>query len=120
MEALLIYILKSAGLLSIFYLAYLILLKRDTSFQANRKFLLGGILASAVLPAIYFTRKVVVEANNFSVNQFPVTTQEVSEDLASTFGIWEVLGLIYVLIATFLVGRIAVQLYSVFKLISKE
>lgn len=120
MEALLIYILKSAGLLSIFYLAYLILLKRDTSFQANRKFLLGGILASAVLPAIYFTRKVVVEANNFSVNQFPVTTQEISADLASTYEIWEVLGIIYVLIATFFVARIAIQLYSVFKLISKN
>ena len=120
MEALLIYILKSAGLLSIFYLAYLILLKRDTSFQANRKFLLGGILASAVLPAIYFTRKVVMEANNFSVNQVPVTTQEISADLASSFGIWELLGLMYVLIATFLVGRIATQLYSVFKLISKN
>lgn len=120
MEALLIYILKSAGLLSIFYLAYLILLKRDTSFQANRKFLLGGILASAVLPAIYFTRKVVVEANNFSVNQFPVTTQEISADLASTYEIWEVLGIMYVLIATFFVARIAIQLYSVFKLISKN
>ena len=120
MEALLIYILKSAGLLSIFYLAYLILLKRDTSFQANRKFLLGGIFASAVLPAIYFTRKVVVEANNFSVNQFPVTNQEISADLASTFDIWEVLGLIYLLISTFLVVRIAFQLYSVFKLISKS
>ncbi|OEY73786.1 M56 family metallopeptidase [Salegentibacter salarius] len=118
MEALLIYILKSAGLLSIFYLAYLILLKRDTSFQANRKFLLGGILASAVLPAIYFTRTVVLEANNFSVNQFPVATQQFSEEITSTFNMWEVLGIIYILIATFLLGRIAVQLYSVFKLVS--
>jgi len=118
MEALLIYILKSAGLLSIFYIAYLILLKRDTSFQANRKFLLGSIFASAVLPAIYFTRTVILEANNFSVNQFPVATQQFSEETASTFTLWETLGLIYILIATFLIGRIAVQLYSVFKLIS--
>ena len=120
MEALLIYILKSAGLLSIFYLAYIVLLKRDTSFQANRKFLLGGILASAVLPAIYFTRTVILEANNFSVNQFPVATQQFSEETASTFTLWEILGLIYILIATFLIGRIVVQLYSVFKLISKS
>ena len=120
MEALLTYILKSAGLLSIFYLAYIVLLKRDTSFQVNRKFLMGGILASAVLPAIYFTRTVVVEANNFSVNQFPVATQQFSEETASTFNLWEILGIIYVLIATFLLGRIAVQLYKVFKLISRS
>ena len=62
MENLLIYLLKSAGLLSLFYILYILLLKNDTSFTANRKFLIGGILASLVLPAIYFTKTVFINA----------------------------------------------------------
>jgi len=60
MEILLIYILKSAGLISLFYILYILLLKNDTSFTANRKFLLGGIFTSLILPAIYFTKKVLI------------------------------------------------------------
>src|SRR6056297_4227476 len=101
MEALLIYLLKSAGLLSIFYLAYIVLLKNETNFQVNRRFLLGGIIASAILPSIYFTRTVIIEASNFTTNQIPVTTQEFSEEIASTWGVWEILGIVYLLVATF-------------------
>ncbi|MBZ9728790.1 M56 family metallopeptidase [Salegentibacter sp. JZCK2] len=117
MEALLIYLLKSAGLLNIFYLAYIILLKRETSFQVNRRFLLGGILASAVLPGIYFTRKVIVEANSISFNEIPISTNISSEDLASTIGVWELLGIIYIFIATFFITRIIRQLFHISKLI---
>ncbi|SKB65438.1 TonB-dependent outer membrane receptor, SusC/RagA subfamily, signature region [Salegentibacter holothuriorum] len=120
MEALLTYLFKSAGLLSIFHLAYIVLLIRDTNFQVNRRFLLGGIFASAILPAIYFTRKVIVEANNFSLNQIPITTQEVSGNLAATLGIWEVLGTVYIFIATFFLSRITFQLYGILKLISNS
>ena len=120
MEALLIYLLKSAGLLSIFYLAYIVLLKNETNFQVNRRFLLGGIIASAILPSIYFTRTVIIEASNFTTNQIPVTTQEFSEEIASSWGVWEILGIVYLLVATFFLIRIIVQLYSIFNLISKS
>ena len=61
MEQLLIYLLKSAALLSIFFLAYQLLLRNDTSFLANRRFLFWGIIASLLLPTVEFTRVVVVE-----------------------------------------------------------
>ena len=88
MEPFLTYLLKSTALLSIFYLVYLLLLKNETSFTENRKFLLGGIIASAVLPAVYFTRKVFVEATNFSVNDIPISTNASSEVLSSNLGVW--------------------------------
>jgi len=61
MESFLVYILKSAGVLSIFYVAYILLLKNDTSFEQNRKFLLGGIFAALILPSVYFTKTVLLE-----------------------------------------------------------
>ncbi|PKD19598.1 hypothetical protein APR41_03050 [Salegentibacter salinarum] len=120
MEAFLNYLLKSAGLLCIFYLAYIILLKKETNFQVNRRFLLGGILTSAVLPAIYFTRKVTVEASSFSFNDVPVTTHVSSEDIISTTGTWEILGVIYLLGTLFFLVKISVQLFNIQKLIRRS
>jgi len=120
MEALLIYLFKSAGILAIFYLAYIFLLKKETNFQVNRRFLLGGILASAVLPGVYFKRKVIVEANNLSLNEIPVTTNISSETLAPTFGVWEILVIIYFLITSFFLIRIALQLYHIYRLIQQN
>jgi len=120
MEALLTYLLKSAGLLSIFYLAYIILLKKETSFQVNRRFLLGGIFASVVLPAVYFTRKVIIEANSYSFNEIPITTNVSSQDLASTIGIWEIFGIIYLFVASFFIARIIHQIFHIFKLIQQS
>lgn len=120
MEALITYILKSAGILSIFYLVYIALLKRDTSFTTHRRFLIAGILASAILPSIYFTRKVIAGANNSLVNENILSTQKVSKELTAWFGIWEVLGSIYLLVAACLCAKIIAQLYGVFKLISNS
>ncbi len=120
MEALLTYLLKSAGLLSIFYLAYIILLKKETSFHVNRRFLLGGIFASVVLPAVYFTRKVIFEANSYSFNEIPITTNVSSQDLASTIGIWEIFGIIYLFVASFFIARIIHQIFHIFNLIQQS
>lgn len=120
MEAILTYLLKSAALLSIFYLVYLVLLKSQTSFAENRKFLLGGIIASAVLPAVYFTRKVFVEANNLSIGEIPVSTNASSQSLTSSWGIWEIFGIIYFLGSAFFLIKIAVQLFNIYLLIRKS
>ncbi|WP_166435219.1 hypothetical protein [Christiangramia sabulilitoris] len=58
MESLLIYLIKASALIAIFFLSYFTLLKKETSFLLNRKFLAAGILTSMVLPSIYFTKKV--------------------------------------------------------------
>lgn len=120
METLLTYLLKSAALLSIFYLVYLLLLKNQTSFTENRKFLLGGIIASVVLPAVYFTRKVFVEANNLSMGEIPISTNATSEGLAPYWGTWEIVGIIYILVSAFFLIKIAVQLFNIYLLIRKS
>ena len=52
MEALLIYLLKVSGILTIFYLAYQLFLKRETFFIINRQFLVIGIIAAISIPFI--------------------------------------------------------------------
>ncbi len=50
----LLYIAKSAGILSLFYVIYRFILNKDTFFTANRVFLLSGIIAAFLLPLLSF------------------------------------------------------------------
>jgi hypothetical protein len=56
MEAIFIYILKTSGLITVFYLAYYFLLRKETFFNSNRWFLLSGLITSIVLPFVVYTK----------------------------------------------------------------
>ena len=62
MDALLIYLLKSSGLLAMFYLAYILFMQKETFFTSNRWFLVSGLLTSAVLPLFFITKIIFVES----------------------------------------------------------
>ncbi|MCC1484463.1 M56 family metallopeptidase [Winogradskyella immobilis] len=55
------YLLKASVVLVIFYLCYIIFLKRDTFFQHNRWFLLIGLITALVLPNIIIPIYIEVE-----------------------------------------------------------
>jgi len=61
MEALLIYIAKSSGLIVLFYCAYYFLLRKETFFSSNRWFLLTGLITSAILPFFVYTKTVWID-----------------------------------------------------------
>ncbi len=61
MEALLIYLAKSASLLTVFYFAYIIFLRRETFFKSNRWYFIAGLVTSLVLPLVTFKKIVWVE-----------------------------------------------------------
>jgi hypothetical protein len=56
MEALFIFILKSGGLLAMFYFAYILLLRKETFFNSSRWFLIAGLLTSVMLPFVVYTK----------------------------------------------------------------
>ena len=62
MEALLIYIEKSSGLVVLFYCAYYFLLRKETFFNSNRWFLLAGLITSLALPFLVYTKVIWVES----------------------------------------------------------
>ena len=70
MENLFFYLLKSSGLLAAFYLAYFLLLRKETFFNSNRWFLLLGLATSVILPLVTFEKVVLVDASprNYSWN----------------------------------------------------
>ncbi|MCP2024894.1 hypothetical protein L1276_000034 [Flavobacterium sp. HSC-32F16] len=61
MEALFIFIIKSSGLIALFYFAYFFLLRKETFFNSSRWFLLAGLVTSVVLPLIVYTKVVWVD-----------------------------------------------------------
>ncbi|MCV2484854.1 peptidase M56 [Flavobacterium sp. SH_e] len=62
MEALFIFILKSSGLLAMFYFAYIFLLRKETFFNSSRWFLIAGLITSVVLPFVVYTKVIWIEA----------------------------------------------------------
>lgn len=113
MESILIYLLKSAGLLSIFYLAYYFLLKNGTCFQQNRWFLFGGILAAFLLPSLEYTHTVLVE-NAQTAAGFPVEIATGSSLPQSVTPVdwWQISGIIYLVGLTVFLLKFFIQLLS--------
>ena len=89
----LIYILKSAVVLALFYTVYYLILRKDTFFTTNRHFLLFGVIVSLLVPFIEFTRYSVIEIPEvgaslnpdliqFSNSELGLSTQVLVEDWA--------------------------------------
>ncbi|WP_281632699.1 M56 family metallopeptidase [Flavobacterium luteolum] len=62
MEALFIFILKSSGLLAMFYFAYIFLLRKETFFNSSRWFLIAGLITSVIMPFVVYTKVIWIEA----------------------------------------------------------
>ncbi|KQX00533.1 M56 family metallopeptidase [Flavobacterium sp. Root420] len=82
MEALFIYIAKSAGLITLFYCAYYFLLRKETFFNNNRWFLLTGLITSAILPFVVYTKVIWVDpAPLSSVNYAELYSARIEKDI---------------------------------------
>ncbi|NER10667.1 Signal transducer regulating beta-lactamase production, contains metallopeptidase domain [Muriicola jejuensis] len=119
MEAIILYLAKASGILILFLGVYLIFLKRETFFEANRHFLLGGILLSFLLPFVEIKRYVIAEA----VMYIPVETMTPANTLpALSQGLdWiSVLAVVYLAGVIFLGLRFALQLHSLYRLLKSH
>ena len=127
MEELATYLLKSAAVLAVFVLIYHFLLRRLTFFQANRFFLLFGLVASIIFPLIEITQTVYVSAPA-PVETIPATlytpTAYVLEQKPEAIPVQEtgfdfttLLYCLYVAIGLFFLGKIAIELTSLARLI---
>ena len=119
MQELIIHLLKSAGLLSLFFAAYYFLLKNDTSFKSNRIFLLAGIITSVFLPFLEITRSVTVKNTvtpvlfqDFSNVQVSAVTAQANE-----IDWWQIAGVIYLLGLGFFLLKFLIELSLLLKLI---
>ena len=75
MEALFLYFAKVSLLLALFYLAYHLLVRKETFFEANRWFLLTGLATSILLPFYFITRIVFIEQPQISLEEIKALSQ---------------------------------------------
>lgn len=116
METFLIYLLKSSGLLLLFYGTYQLFLIKETLFNFNRWFLISGLTISMILPIIYFEKTVLLEIA-------PIINNTLGAEYAPPSNIskwsWPILSLIiYLLGICVFTTKFISQFFSVQKFIS--
>ena len=96
---LLIYLLKSSGVLILFFLAFVLLLERETLFKGNRIFLLTGALVSFLWPLFEFVRynEVVAVPNEALSPGFTNVATPINEPGSFSLSPEEILVLFYIL-----------------------
>jgi len=128
MEAILIYLLKSGAVLGLFYCCYILFLKNETYFTANRNFLLSGILASLSIPFISIKNIVWIETISTPlITNTPILTTSLPE-VQNTLPItteasfnWTLLIITaYSVGVLFFLIRFSIQYWSVRKIINSK
>ena len=117
METLFIYLIKSSGLIGMFYLAYYFLLRKETFFNSNRWFLLAGLFTSVVLPLVVFTKIVWVEPTptHFDWSKIPMTTPVENEAIEINWHL--VIGIVYSIGILGFLLKLAFDFYSLSKVL---
>ncbi|RAR46979.1 M56 family metallopeptidase [Flavobacterium lacus] len=123
MENWLIYFAKINGLLVVFYLMYVLFLRKETFFTSNRWYLLLGLISSFVLPLITFTKTVWVESKPFIFREMtnfePVIIKNAVE-IEETFNWNELFIAFYLLITLVVLFKIGFEVISFYKSIKNQ
>ncbi|QNJ96803.1 M56 family metallopeptidase [Constantimarinum furrinae] len=115
------YILKSAGILTIFYLFYAVMLRKNTHFTAKRHYLFGGITAALLLPLFEYTKIIYIEIPSTVVSATSVLSpvdQAVIPSESLSVDWWEVLFVCYLTGILVMTVRLIVQLISLLTLLT--
>ncbi|TDE30502.1 peptidase M56 [Flavobacterium ranwuense] len=112
MEALYIYLIKSSGLIALFYLAYYFMLRKETFFTSNRWFLLFGLFTSVVLPLVVYTKIIMVESSskNIDWSRIPITNSIENEPFEINW--YLISGIVYAIGIILFLGKFAFDFYS--------
>ncbi len=124
MENYLIYFAKVNGLLILFYLMYVLFLRKETFFTSNRWYLLTGLFVSITLPLLTFTKTIWIETTpipEFQTENIMVDNLENMRAIQEPQFDWSVILLIiYGTISLLILLKIGIELASFFKKISNQ
>ncbi|HUH29106.1 M56 family metallopeptidase [Gelidibacter sp.] len=109
------YLLKSSALLAVFYLCYMLFLQRETFFNANRWFLILGLFTSILFPLLVIP--IYVEMPAASSGGFSMISTSVQTSPEPYFDLTTLLMWIYALGASFFLGRLLIQFFSLLTII---
>lgn len=112
------YLLKVSFVLSLFYISYHLLLRKETFFRFNRFFLLTGLLAAATLPLFYITT--IIEASFTEVQQNNPVTISDTEDLSTALLTpYNLIIIPYAIVTMLFVSRLIIQVLQLKKIIKE-
>ena len=118
MENFILYFGKVTVLLTIFFLAYYFLLRKETFFTANRWFLLTGIATSLALPLVIFKKIVLIQptVTNFvspiHTNSNTINNVPIPQETAFEINWFYVIGIVYLVGMLFFLGKFIKNLWA--------
>lgn len=119
-----LYFIKANGLIILFYLMYVLFLRKETFFVSNRLYLILGLLISLCLPLITFTKTIWVDPT--PVPEFYQETTTVNSDyievpIQETTIDWSlILTTAYVVICVLILVKIGIEIASFYNRIRKH
>lgn len=124
MENLLLYFAKVNGLIILFYLMYVLFLRKETFFVSNRWYFIIGLLLSIVLPLITFTKTIWVEpapVAEFYPEIIPINSTITENPIQENPIDWTLIVLsAYLVISIVIILKIGVELASFYNKIRKH
>ena len=123
MENWMIYFAKVNGLLVVFYLMYVLFLRKETFFTSNRWYLILGLISSFVLPLITFTKTVWVESKPAifeEMSNYQTVLIENVTEVEKAFNWNEILIAFYSIITIIVLLKIGFEIASFFRNIKNQ
>ncbi|MFZ4679283.1 MAG: M56 family metallopeptidase [Flavobacterium sp.] len=121
MEQLFIYLIKSSGLIAVFYMVYHFLVRKETFFTSNRWFLIAGLFTSLLLPLFIIKKIIYVERPKVNVADLVAYTPTSSNIPAvETFDWMQLIWVSYILIAALLVIKIIFNFISLYIMLYQQ
>jgi len=117
MENLILYLVKSSGILGMFFLAYNLLLRKETFFNSNRWFLQAGLFTAVGLPFLIFTKIILVENDltNLDLSNSIMTAPIQNEGFEINW--YLVSGILYFVGILFFLAKFAFDFRSLYKVL---
>lgn len=125
MESVFIYLIKSSGLIAVFYMAYHFLVRKETFFTSNRWFLITGLFTSLLLPLFSIKKIIYVERPKVNVADLVAYTQASATTSSNVpaveaFDWMQLIWVSYILIAVLLVIKIIFNFISLYRMLYQQ
>ena len=117
------WIIEPAISLGVFYLAYMLFLRKVTFFRANRYYLLTAILFSLILPHLKFSSPVSIVNYSYFFPEITITGSAQGEQLQAAVPSWTIssmLMIIYLTVAGMLAFRLVIRLLQLMMLVVRN
>lgn len=118
-----IYLIEASLCQLVFYVVYVLLLKRETYFKLNRYYLLTTFIVSLVIPAIRIKQEVlpsvIIEPFHETVYPIQQTAQLLENRIETRIDLLFIVQIIYLIIATIIVVKLVYQFLRLIQFIRK-